>query len=74
MERRRVKSSNLRAVGYDPELEILEVEFLETGVYQYSGVPSHVYERLLMVMSKGRYFNDHIRDHFRSERMADVPR
>ena len=73
MERKRVKSSNLRSIGYDSELGILEVEFHETGVYRYADVPSDIYERLMLVMSKGRYFNEHIRDQFRAERVSDPP-
>lgn len=69
VQRRPVKSSNLRSVGYDAERAVLEVEFRETGVYQYFDVPAHVYERLMLVMSKGRYFNEQIRDQFQSQRV-----
>ena len=39
MERQHVNSSNLESVGYDPTTQTLEIEFLNGGLYQYSGVP-----------------------------------
>jgi hypothetical protein len=56
-----VQSSNLAEVGYDPELSILEVRFLKSGVYQYFGVPQYLYEQLLAAPSKGTFFNEYIR-------------
>ena len=42
MERTRVSSSNIRAIGYDPQSQALELEFLNGGIYQYLGVPQTV--------------------------------
>lgn len=39
MQRTHVMSSNLRAVGYAPESQVLEVEFKSGSVYVYSHVP-----------------------------------
>lgn len=61
MDRTRVRSSNLRSVGYDPETGTLEVEFLDGGIHQYSGVPESRYEGLMGAYSKGRYFNTFIK-------------
>lgn len=61
MERVRVNSSNIKSVGYDPFRAFLEIEFHNSGVYLYSGVPERVYERLMAASSKGTYFNDHIK-------------
>jgi hypothetical protein len=62
MRREPVSSSNLRSVGYDPSTATLEIEFNSGGVYQYSGVPVHVYDSLMNSGSLGRYFSSHIRD------------
>lgn len=62
MRRQTVSSSNLHSVGYDPPTATLEIEFNSGGVYQYSGVPSHVYDSLTNSGSLGRYFSSHIRD------------
>ncbi|MFG2948486.1 KTSC domain-containing protein [Streptomyces adustus] len=55
MERTAVRSSNVRSVGYADE--ILEVEFHSGSVYQYRGVPEHVYTGLIAAASKGTYLD-----------------
>lgn len=60
MQRNYVSSSNLASVGW--ENGVLEVEFHDGGVYQYSNVPEHVYKGLMNAHSKGGYFHDYIRD------------
>ena len=60
----RLRSSSLLAVAYQPEQEWLRVEFVRGEVYGYSGVPEVVYHDLLLAESKGRYFNQWIRDRF----------
>jgi hypothetical protein len=44
MERTPVTSTDILSVGYDPDQELLEVEFIRGAVYQYSGVPVGVYQ------------------------------
>jgi len=56
MYRAYVESSNIASVGYDPPSATLEVEFHNSGIYQYFGVPVHVYEELISAGSKGSYF------------------
>jgi len=65
MERRAVQSSDLRSVGYDPQGEVLEIEFHSGGVCQYLGVPEPIYAALIQAGSKGTYFHSHIKDRFR---------
>lgn len=52
---RRLDSSMLYAVGYDPKTQTLEVVFNSGGIYRYADVPPQVYEDLLQTDSKGRY-------------------
>jgi hypothetical protein len=52
MERIRVSSSNVRAVGYDAEEQILEVEFHSGSIYHYFNVPEYKYEGLMRASSK----------------------
>lgn len=61
MERGPVQSSNLASLGYDETTAILEVEFTNGNIYQYSGVPLDVYEGLMASTSKGRYLNENIK-------------
>ena len=64
MERQRVSSSDLASVGYDANSQILEVEFNNGAVYQYSGVSQSIYENLMTATSKGHYFNVNIKDRY----------
>ncbi|EJK9766270.1 KTSC domain-containing protein [Salmonella enterica] len=64
MQRKMVSSSDLRSVGFDPELNVLEIEFNSGGIYMYSGVPEYVYQDLMTASSKGRYFHANIKDKY----------
>ena len=61
MNRVSVSSSHLASVGYEPELQILEVEFVDRSVYQYSSVPSYVYRGLMSASSHGSYLDSHVK-------------
>lgn len=61
MQRTPVTSSNLRSIGYDPETQILEIEFLNGGLYSYSGVPASVHASLMAASSHGSYFDTHVK-------------
>lgn len=61
MNRTRVSSSNLRAVGYDINTKTLEIEFLNGGLYQYSGVPASIHAALMSAASHGSYFDANIK-------------
>ena len=64
MERQSVSSSNLLSIGYDKNEQILEVEFINGGVYQYSGVPKSIYDELMGADSHGTYLHENIRDNY----------
>lgn len=61
MNRTPVSSSNLVSVGYDPQQQILEIEFHSRSVYQYFNVPLHIYQGLMNASSHGTYFDRHIK-------------
>lgn len=61
MYREAVSSRNLVSVGYDPSPQTLEVEFQHGGVYQYFGVPEHLYLGLMSTSSHGQYFDAHVK-------------
>lgn len=69
MERQRVSSSNLASVGYDADSSVLEVEFHGGEIYQYSGVPQEIYQRLMRASSHGSYFYRNIRDKYPTKRI-----
>jgi len=60
MERQPVEGSNIESVGYDPDGQILEVEFKSGGVYQYSGVESEMFRSLMDAKSIGSFLRTNI--------------
>ncbi|SHL41810.1 KTSC domain-containing protein [Nitrosospira sp. Nsp11] len=62
MDRVFVSSTSIRAVGYDPKTRKLEIEFINGGIYRFSGVPDTIHARLMASHSKGQYFAAHIKD------------
>lgn len=58
-----VKSSNIRAIGYDKETQVLAVEFTN-GVYKYAAVPPEVHEAMMASDSVGKYFHAAIKGHY----------
>jgi hypothetical protein len=71
MQRHEVESSVIRAVGHT---RVLEIEFESGRVYQYYDVPEDIYNAMLSSDSKGRYFNQHIRDKFPYEEIQLLSR
>lgn len=56
-----VDSSNLAAIGYDLNTQILRIRFNSGSLYEYSGVPKSIYNGLLSAPSKGRYFDQNVK-------------
>lgn len=64
MERTPVSSETIRSVGYDTDSSILEIEFNNSGVYQYADVPESEFGSLMAADSKGKYFNRNIKTRY----------
>jgi hypothetical protein len=56
-----LKSSNIKAVGYNKENKTLEIAFHSGGNYTYKDVPKSLFERIKKVKSPGEFFHRHIR-------------
>jgi len=69
MERKRLNSSNLRSAGYDARNRVLEIEFSDGGISQYTGVSEEVYRRLMNAPTPGSYFRDEIEENFSAKRV-----
>lgn len=67
MDRDPVNSRAFRSLGYDRDLEILEVEFNNGRVYRYYSVPEFLFQGFRIAPSKGEYFNKRINGRFRDE-------
>jgi hypothetical protein len=58
-------STAVHGARYDPETRTLFLQFASGAqVYEYPGVPEHIFEGLLAADSKGQYYNTYIRDQF----------
>ena len=69
MERKRLKSDKVRAVGYDPRSRMLEVELRDGTVLAYSGVSEEVHRQFMNAPSPTSYYEDKIADEFSSRRL-----
>lgn len=69
MERKRISSSKIRAVGYDLKTQTLEVEFNDGKVMAYSGVSPEVHRRFMAAPSPVSFFEDKIEEDFRGRRI-----
>ncbi|WP_416144946.1 KTSC domain-containing protein [Planococcus koreensis] len=58
-----VSSSNLVAIGYDPQSSTLRIQF-RTSTYDYFGVPESVYRGLMSASSHGGYHAAHIKNSY----------
>jgi len=61
MARRSVEVNNLRAIRYDAQRRVLEIQFHAGGIYQYLGVPAEVYRQLLAAEQPKKYYERYIK-------------
>jgi hypothetical protein len=59
-----VNSSALEAAGYDPETLRMKIRFTGGNTYDFCGVPEHVHRGLMTAWSKGKYYNENIKDRY----------
>ena len=70
MEMIPVASRVIAAVGYDSSTQALGIQFRSWRTYIYSGVPSAVFNELMLAESKGRYYNRRIRGKYIATRVS----
>jgi hypothetical protein len=64
-------SSVINHYHYDDKSHTLIITFVTGMVYKYLGVPERVYKLFKASISKGKYFNYHIKDKFEFEKIDD---
>ncbi len=64
-----VSSSNILAVGYDADNQIVHVQFLNGSKYIYKGVPQHEFDGLLNAPSVGSYLHRNYKNIYPYERI-----
>ena len=65
-----VSSSNVEAVGYDEDSQILRVWFLNGSVYDYKGVSQLEFEGLRDAPSVGSYLHRNIKGQYSYEKVG----
>lgn len=70
MERTSVSSSNISSIGYDPDNELLEIEFNSGDVYLYFSVPEGIFDALMKAPSHGKYFAQNIKNDYEYKKVS----
>ncbi|MCV3216560.1 KTSC domain-containing protein [Plectonema radiosum NIES-515] len=67
-----VNSSMAASIGYDKNEQLLQVEFHNGAVYQYSGVEEDTWSDLHDADSIGRYYNHEIKGKYECDRIDNT--
>lgn len=59
-----VNSRAISRIEYNETTSVLSITFRTSGTYDYYNVPNSVYCNFLEASSKGRFFNDFIREQY----------
>ena len=68
--RKALKSSKLRAAGYDEPSRTLEIEFVNGDIYEYKSVSPETYRQLMASPSPNSFFEDKIEEAFSGKRIG----
>ena len=63
------ESSTIARFGYDSQTQVLTIEFMNGGRYNYYDVPAAVFERMKAAPSKGQFLAQNIKNIYRYARM-----
>ncbi|MER3491375.1 MAG: KTSC domain-containing protein [Mastigocladus sp. ERB_26_2] len=66
-----INSSMANAIGYDSNTNILQIEFHNGTVYQYSDIDQDTWQDLHQADSIGKFFNENVRGKYQYERVDD---
>jgi hypothetical protein len=64
-------STVINRYSYDDETKTLIITFVTGMVYRYKDVPERVFKLFRSAISKGKYFNYHIKDKFEFEKVDE---
>jgi hypothetical protein len=70
MKRHPLKSSKLRAAGFDERLREMEIEFSNGDIYLYKGVSPETYRQLMSSPSPNSFYDDKIDEAFSGKRIG----
>lgn len=66
-----VKSSNIKAVGYDPVNHALRIQFNSDAVHEYESVTPDKHTALMNAPSIGSHFHANIKSAHKSRKVAE---
>ncbi len=69
IERKPIRRGGIRSAGYDSQARILEIEFDNGQILQYTGVGHEVARRFLSSGSPSSYYRDNIEEEFSNRRV-----
>ena len=69
MERKRLNSSRLRSAGYDEKQQLLELEFSNGQVWQYTRVSQEVWRRFMAAPNPTVFYDDRIAEDYSGRRV-----
>lgn len=61
-------SSVISTIRYDAYTSVLTIIFVSGAVYNYRDVPEVIYQAMKKAISKGTFFNKHIKDKYDFEK------
>jgi hypothetical protein len=64
------QSSNVISAGYDQDTQTLEIEFRQSGIYQYYNIPADLARQFLEAPSKGQFLNTYIKNAYPYSRVG----
>lgn len=71
MDLKKVKSSTIDELGYDPATSTMRVKFKTGGVYDYDQVTPQVFTEMAGAKSVGGYFHKKIRTKFKHSKIGE---
>jgi hypothetical protein len=69
MDRKKVSSGSIRSIGFDERNRLLEIEFSDGKIVQYTGVSAEIHRRLVNAPSIVSYFRDNVEESFTAKRI-----
>ena len=70
MQRKPVVSRNIRTIGYEESTQTLEIEFLNSIIFQYYNVPQIIYSEMMKAESKGKFLHFYIENAYPYSRVG----
>ena len=61
IQRQKIESSHLKEIGYEEDVEVMDIQFHNGSVYRYFDVQKDVYDALMNDVSPGTFFHRHVR-------------